>query len=82
MAKWRPSNKSLRIQAKHAELSQGQIVQHRAGRLTNRLYVKGCIEGVPVVYTTDTGASKTVISTRLFEIIKASRKTVLRRAGA
>jgi hypothetical protein len=81
VAKGRPSNKSSEIQAKHAELSQGQRVQHRAGRLTNGLYVKECVEGVPVVYTADKGASKTVISTRVFERIEASRRTVLRRAG-
>ena len=34
-----------------------------------------------MVYTAGTGASKTVKSTRVFERIESSRRTVLRRAG-
>ena len=38
------------------------------------IYVKGHIENVDIVYTVDTGASATLVSTKVFEEICEKRK--------
>ena len=34
------------------------------------LYVRGSVQGYPILFTTDTGASKTILSNRIFESMK------------
>ena len=40
-------------------------------RLADGVYVKGAVNGEPVVFTADTGASRTVVSSRIFQKIPA-----------
>ena len=55
--------------------------------LSDGVYVKGLVFGVPVTFTADTGASKTIISSGLYQKISAeerpplSKSTMLRGAG-
>ena len=43
--------------------------------------MKGKVENVPVLFTTDTGASRTIISTRVFHKIEESARPRLKKAG-
>ena len=45
--------------------------------LTDGVYVKGMVNGEPVTFTADTGASKTIISTKVYEKIPVARRPVL-----
>ena len=47
--------------------------QHREG-----CYVEGYVEGVPVVFTADTGAAKTIISTSVFKRMDSQDQPKLR----
>ncbi|KAH3801602.1 hypothetical protein DPMN_155258 [Dreissena polymorpha] len=41
------------------------------------LYIEGTVEDTPVVFTTDTGASKTIVSSRIFNRLRESEKPKL-----
>ncbi len=45
----------------------------RARDLGDGLYIAGLVEKEPVVFTADTGASKTIISTRVYEKLDEER---------
>lgn len=45
--------------------------------LCSGVYVKGMVESVPVFFTADTGASRTIISTRVFNKIRESARPEL-----
>ena len=38
------------------------------------LYVRGSVQGYPILFTTDTGASKTILSSRVFESMKPENR--------
>ena len=46
-------------------------------RLPDGIYVRGSAQGYPMLFTTDTGASKTIISRRIFESMSAEDKPKL-----
>lgn len=46
-----------------------EVSGHCGRRLYDGVYINGSVEGVPVVFTADTGASKTLISTRVYQKI-------------
>ena len=39
-------------------------------KLPDGVYIRGTVQGYPLLFTTDTGASKTIISTRVFESLE------------
>ena len=45
------------------------------------MYVKGKVNSIPVTFTADTGASRTIISTRVFERIEAEQRPELERSS-
>jgi len=47
------------------------------GTITEGLYVQGSVNGVPVRFTADTGASQTVVSNQVFEAIPVDRRPKL-----
>ena len=51
-------------------------------KLCNGVYIHGSVQGTPVVYTTDTGASRTIISQRVYNRISKSRRPVLERSNS
>ena len=55
---------------------------NKANRLYNGVYLKGLIEDVPVVFTADTGASKTLISSRVYNKIKEDVRPKLRKTAS
>ena len=54
---------------KVTENFQASDILVRRNRLCDGVYINGIIQGTPVVFTTDTGASRTVISDRIFRQI-------------
>ena len=48
-----------------------------ASKLPDGIYVHGSVQGYPLLFTTDTGASKTIISKKVFEAMKEEDKPVL-----
>ena len=42
-------------------------------KLPDGVYIRGSIEGYPALLTTDTGASKTIISKKLYEAMKPDK---------
>jgi hypothetical protein len=50
-----------------------KVVRDPKSTLCSGVYIKGEIEGVPILFTADTGASKSVISTRVFDRIGRNR---------
>ena len=42
-----------------------------------RVYVEGNVEGRPVVFTADTGASGTILSSRVFDTSDAGKRPIL-----
>lgn len=49
--------------------------------LCDGVYIKGQIEGVELLFTADTGAARTVLSSRIYEKIKESEKPKLMKSG-
>ncbi len=49
-----------------ADITTKVIHNDRDKRLCNGVYIKGQIEGIPILFTADTGASRTVISERVY----------------
>ena len=45
------------------------------------LYVKGCIEGTDIVFTTDTGATKTIISEKVYNSIPREKRPKLMKSA-
>ena len=50
-------------------------------RLTNGVYIKGTIQGYPVMITADTGASKTVLSKRVYDSLRLEDRPPLSKAS-
>ena len=50
-------------------------------KLPDGIYIRGDIQGYPVLFTADTGASKTVLSKRVFESMRPADRPVLSRAS-
>ena len=40
-------------------------------KLPDGIYIKGSVQGYPILFTADTGASKTIISRRTYEAMKS-----------
>ena len=45
------------------------------------VYIRGSVEGYPILFTTDTGASKTIVSSRIFESMRPEDRQVLAKAA-
>ena len=71
----------MRGQTNYVNQEEQHETQGPVNKFNDGLYVNGYIEGVPVVFTADTGASKTVVSTEVFERIDRSRRPILSQAG-
>ena len=56
--------------------SKSPVSSSRKIPLTNGVYVKGEVQGLPVLFTADTGASMTVISTRVYDLINDSDQII------
>lgn len=50
--------------------------------LCDGIYIQGKIEGKPILFTADTGASKTIISNRVFEGIEETWRPKLEKAAS
>ena len=61
-------------------MSSDQTKEGNKG-LCNGLYVKGSVEGVPVTFTADTGASRTVLSKRVYAKIEECLRPQLNKSG-
>ena len=46
-------------------------------KLPDGIYIRGTVQGYPILFTADTGASKTIISKRMYEAMEGSDKPVL-----
>jgi hypothetical protein len=57
------------------------VVERQVMR-SDGVYVDGSIQGIKVTFTADTGAARTVISTKLFRKIPNSKKPRLERSSA
>ena len=45
------------------------------------VYIRGSVQGYPLLFTTDTGASKTIISNRVFESLKPEDRPELEKTS-
>ena len=62
-------------QQKTEHSKEGNFVKSikvKSRKLPDGIYVQGAAQGYPILFTTDTGASKTIISKRVFESMKAA----------
>ena len=59
----------------------GQITRTERRGLADGVYVQGTVNGVPVTFTADTGASRTVVSNRVFDKIKLEEQPQLRHSA-
>lgn len=50
-------------------------------KLPDGIYIRGSVEGYPVLFTTDTGASKTVLSKRVYDALKSEDKPPLSKSS-
>ena len=50
-------------------------------KLPDGVYIRGSVQGYPILFTTDTGASKTIVSSRVFESMKPVDKPMLTKAS-
>ena len=48
-----------------------------ARKLPDGVYIKGTVQGYPLLFTTDTGASETIISNLVFEKLKPGNRPAL-----
>ena len=46
-------------------------------KLPDGIYIRGTVQGYPLLFTADTGASKTIISTRMFEAMEPDDRPIL-----
>lgn len=49
--------------------------------MCNGIYVKGTVQGKTTMFTADTGASKTIISSKLYQSLEESKKPSLRKSA-
>lgn len=50
-------------------------------KLPDGVYIRGSAQGYPLLFTTDTGASKTIISKRVYESMKTEDQPELKRSS-
>ena len=53
----------------------------KARKLPDGVYIRGSVQGYPTLFTADTGASKTIVSSRIFESMRPEDKPELSRAA-
>ena len=46
-------------------------------KLPDGMYIRGTVQGYPLLFTTDTGASKTIISTRVYDSMQPGDRPAL-----
>lgn len=44
------------------------------------VYIRGSVQGYPILFTTDTGASKTIVSTRMYDAMRPEDQPALTKA--
>ncbi len=57
------------------------VTNERDKRLCNGVYIKGQIEGIPILFTADTGASRTVISERVYDRMEEGHRPSLEKTS-
>ena len=62
------------------QLVEDQALPRKKRRLSDGVYVSGAVNGEPVLFTADTGASRTVLSTRLYERLGPHERPSLERS--
>ena len=50
-------------------------------KLPDGIYIRGTIQGYPILYTADTGASKTVLSKRVYDSMRPEDKPPLSKSS-
>ena len=63
------------------QLVEDQVLPQKKRRLSDGVYVHGAVNGEPVLFTADTGASRTVLSTRLYERLDPQQRPSLERSA-
>ncbi len=57
------------------------VNNERDKRRCNGVYIKGQIEGIPILFTADTGASRTVISERVYDRMEEGQRPSLEKTS-
>ena len=50
-------------------------------KLPDGVYIRGTVQGYPLLFTTDTGASKTIISTRVYDSMQPGDRPALEKTS-
>ena len=50
-------------------------------KLPDGVYIRGTVQGYPLLFTTDTGASKTIISTRVYDSMQPGDRPTLEKTS-
>ena len=58
-------------------VSQSNYEQTERKRRGNGVYIQGSIEGIPLIFTTDTGATKTIILEQTYNKIPMAKRPKL-----
>ena len=53
----------------------------RPRQLADGVYIKGKVNNIPVIFTTDTGATRTIVSKRVFDQLVPANRPVLRKTA-
>ena len=66
-------------QFKHTDSSDTQTLKSikTSRKLRDGIYIRGSVQGYPILFTADTGASKTVISKRMYEAMEIEDRPAL-----
>ena len=62
------------------QLGEDQVLPEKGRQLDDGIYVHGAVNGEPVLFTADTGASQTVLSTRVYEGLEPQDRPPLERS--
>ena len=66
-------------QFKHTDSSDTQTLKSikTSRKLPDGIYIRGSVQGYPILFTADTGASKTVVSKRMYEAMEVEDRPAL-----
>ena len=79
----RPKEIKIKDKEKEAvteETNKCTPIIRKARSLCDGVYVKGKVEGVDMIFTADTGASRTVVSSRVYDKIEKANRPILKRS--
>ena len=69
------------IEEKRPEEVEDKTSVKQCREVSSGVYIKGSVEDVPILFTADTGASRTVISTRVYEKIDKEKQPTLQKSS-